>query len=116
MGFYDRDYYREPRSAGAAVGSLRMWSVSTWLIVLNVAVFLLDHLLGGMLTYLGYFSATTAIDMLQVWRFLTFQFLHAGVWHVFFNMLALYYFGPLVENFLGSRRFLAFYLICGIAG
>src|SRR6185503_5686995 len=38
------------------------------------------------------------------------------VGHLFFNMLGLYFFGPFIERYLGSRRFLAFYLLCGIAG
>jgi membrane associated rhomboid family serine protease len=65
---------------------------------------------------MGYFSAVKAIHHLQVWRFITYQFLHANVSHIFFNMLALYFFGPLIESYLGSRKYLAFYLLCGIAG
>ena len=48
--------------------------------------------------------------------FITFQFLHANGEHILFNMIALFFFGPLIESFLGARRYLAFYLICGIAG
>jgi hypothetical protein len=46
----------------------------------------------------------------------TFQFLHAGVMHLAVNMMSLYFFGPLVEDYLGQRRFIVFYLLCGIAG
>ena len=53
---------------------------------------------------------------LEVWRFIGFQFCHADLNHLIFNMIGLFFFGPIVERFLGSRRFLAFYLICGIAG
>lgn len=49
----------------------------------------------------------------QVWRYVTFQFLHAGLWHLLFNMLALYMFGSVLERQWGSSRFLAFYLTCG---
>lgn len=98
-----------------------MWSVTIWLIVLNVLVFVIDRLLGARWRYLpmatwGYFSAETAIQHLQLWRLITFQFLHASVGHLFFNMLSLYFFGPLVERYLGSRRFIVFYLLCGMAG
>jgi membrane associated rhomboid family serine protease len=115
MGLYDREYIRRPAD-GSAVGRLPALSVATWLIVINVAVFVLDRLGYGQLTLLGYFSADTAIYHLQVWRFITFQFLHANLSHIFFNMLALYFFGPMVESYLGRRRFLAFYLLCGAAG
>jgi rhomboid family protein len=115
MGLYDREYVRRPAD-GSSVGRLPVWSVSTWLIVINVAVFVLDGMLGRGFYRVGYFSAATAIWGLQVWRFITFQFLHANVSHIFFNMLSLYFFGPLVESYLGRRRFLAFYLLCGAAG
>jgi membrane associated rhomboid family serine protease len=115
MGFYDRDYYREPSPRGG-LAVFRMWSVTTWLIVINVAVFFLDPILGGVLGDFGYFSIGTAVFGFQVWRFITFQFLHANLSHIFFNMIGLYFFGPIVESYLGSRRYLAFYLISGIGG
>ena len=93
-----------------------MWSVTTWLIVINVVVYVLNGFSDDLVARWGYFSATTAIYDLQLWRFITFQFLHANLSHIFFNMLALYFFGPLIENYLGSRRYLAFYLLCGTAG
>jgi membrane associated rhomboid family serine protease len=65
---------------------------------------------------LGYFSLSTAIGNLEIWRFITFQFLHANVMHLAFNMFALFFFGPFIESFLGRRRFLAFYLLCGVGG
>ena len=95
---------------------MRMWSITTWLIVINVAVYFANNLTGGRLENWGYFSAETAIHGLQLWRFLTFQFLHASLSHILFNMIALYFFGPLVETYLGARRYLAFYLLCGMAG
>jgi membrane associated rhomboid family serine protease len=115
MGFADRDYSRAPYGGGR-MGNFSMWSVTTWLIAINVAVFLVDLALGGTLTDLGHFSLNMAVYHGQVWRFITFQFLHAGVQHIFLNMLGLYFFGPLIETYLGSRRYLAFYLLCGIGG
>ncbi len=134
MAYYDRDYYRDPaeaagRSANPFGQRLRMASFTTWLIIINVAVYVLDVLLVaaglgaetqigtlGPLQSIGYFSAETAVHSMQIWRFITFQFLHAGIGHLFFNMLALYFFGPMVEQYLGSRRFLGYYLLCGMAG
>ncbi len=66
---------------------------------------------------LGHFSTYMAFTELQFWRFVTFQFLHGNEIHLLFNMIGLYFFGPAVEQYLGSRkRFLAFYLTCGIFG
>lgn len=115
MGLYDRDYYRQP-SGGGGFGSFRAWSVTTWIIAINVAVFFLDAFSEHQLTYLGAFSISQAIWGLQLWRFITFQFLHAGVSHIFFNMLSLYFFGPIMEGYLGARKYIAFYLLCGIGG
>lgn len=111
MGIYDRDYYRDtPRTS-----ALPDWSITTWLIVINAVVFVLDQLLGGLLTVFGYFSIDTAVSHLQIWRFFTLQFLHYDIRHIVFNMLALYFFGPIVEPMLGPKRYLRFYLLCGIA-
>ncbi|MBX9738125.1 MAG: rhomboid family intramembrane serine protease [Phycisphaerales bacterium] len=64
----------------------------------------------------GHFSTAKGFFGLEVWRFVTFQFLHAGLIHLGFNLMGLYFVGYLVEDYLGSRRFLAFYLTCGIFG
>src|SRR5580704_14379715 len=97
MGFADRDYYRSaPRRS--EFGHVSTWSVTTWLIVINVAVFFLDAMVGRIvdsphpLTDWGDFSIDRAIRHFQIWRFITFQFLHAGIGHIFFNMLGLYIF------------------------
>ncbi len=50
------------------------------------------------------------------WTVVTYTFLHAGFGHLFFNMLALYFFGPQVELRLGGRAFLGLYFVSGIAG
>jgi len=50
------------------------------------------------------------------WTVVTYMFLHAGFMHFFFNMLALYFFGPRLEARLGGRRFIGLYLTSGVAG
>jgi membrane associated rhomboid family serine protease len=70
----------------------------------------------GFFDSIGYFS-TVRIAELEVWRFITFQFLHFDFMHLALNMIGLFFFGPIAERYLGSRRlFLAFYLTCGMAG
>ena len=73
----------------------------------------------------GYFSTARALyssdpvlgtSGFEVWRFVTYQFLHANLDHILFNMLTLFFFGGMVENYLGKKRYIAFYLLCGIAG
>ncbi len=181
MGITDRDYIRsKPRPAG--VGSVRVVSVNTWIIIINVAVFVLNNFVfqgvywdvaqqrqylpgvGSSLieraepdksqmrpradgTFVrplvvtapdgsgrrvqvgrevvqrmpiieafGHFSTGKFWSDGQVWRLITFQFLHANIWHIVFNMLGLWFVGGLVEQYLGARRYAVYYLTCGVFG
>lgn len=53
-------------------------------------------------------------DFFRPWQYLTYMFMHGSIEHILFNMLALWMFGYILENFWGTRRFLCFYLICGL--
>ena len=57
-----------------------------------------------------------ALIPMQPWTLITYMFLHGGLGHIGFNMLALYFFGSRVEARLGGRHFILLYLISGIAG
>ncbi|HEY7481717.1 MAG TPA: rhomboid family intramembrane serine protease [Gemmatimonadales bacterium] len=50
----------------------------------------------------------------EPWTFLSYMFVHAGLLHLLGNMLMLYVFGTAVENRLGSRTFILYYLLCGV--
>lgn len=50
----------------------------------------------------------------RVWQIITYMFLHGGWEHIFFNMFALFSFGPIVEYAIGQKRFLQLYFLCGI--
>jgi membrane associated rhomboid family serine protease len=50
----------------------------------------------------------------QVWQLITYQFIHANFTHILFNMFGLWMFGMEIENIWGSRKFLYFYLLCGV--
>lgn len=69
-----------------------------------------------LLTVRGAYSWYACFGEWQLWRLFTYQFLHAGAWHLIFNMWALFFFGYAVEAYMGGRRFLIFYLACGVAG
>lgn len=119
MGIEDRPYVRNREPGG--LGSLTSrFSVNTWIITINVAVFVI-MMVGGPATAQwftdhGYFSTYQLVPRLQFWRLVTFQFLHAGIMHVAMNMLGLWVFGGMVERHLGPRKYAAFYLVCGIFG
>ncbi|HTR82559.1 MAG TPA: rhomboid family intramembrane serine protease [Bacteroidota bacterium] len=50
----------------------------------------------------------------EIWQLFTYLFMHGGFTHLFFNMFALWMFGMELENTWGSRKFLTYYLICGV--
>jgi rhomboid family protein len=109
--------------AGGIGGRFGGGSVVMWLLGTNVVVFLLDGVLtSGVRTqsvspsYWGNFNLDQGLYGLQLWRWVTYQFLHRGFMHILFNMIGLYFFGPMLEKWWGSRRFLAFYLLCGVSG
>jgi len=87
------------------------------LIMINVIMLLAQMVIGSTLGYnlnglLGlYFPASESFKPLQI---LTHMFMHAGFWHLFFNMYALYIFGQVLENVWGPKRFLIYYLVCGL--
>lgn len=76
---------------------------------------IIDPLTGGRFTILFGLS-WTGIKHLLLWQFITYIFLHGGIFHIFLNMLGLFFFGPDTERAIGSVRFAVLYLACGILG
>lgn len=62
------------------------------------------------------FMLVPALILARPWTPITYMFLHGGFWHLAFNMIALYFFGPRVETRLGGKRFLQLYFASGISG
>lgn len=128
MGIYDRDYQRDtPSSGGGRVPRAQGISVTWWIIGVNIAVHILALTVfarnygngqWSLLHEYGHFSTYTGFQRLEVWRLVTFQFLHdpTNILHIVFNMFGLWVFGPIVEEALGRKKYLAFYLMCGICG
>ena len=84
-----------------------------WLIGANVALFVLQIVLPGITDLLG-LEPAAVVRQFEVWRLGTYMFLHAGIWHILFNMLALWMFGTELERIWGTRYFLKFYFVTGI--
>jgi membrane associated rhomboid family serine protease len=83
------------------------------LLIANVGIFLLQQL-GPVLT--SYMAFVPAEILLRPWTIISYMFAHGGFWHLFWNMLGLFFFGPPLEARWGSRDFLRFYFICGMGG
>jgi len=90
-----------------------------WLLISNTAVFVLCYLGGGAIqrhaSVLLALSAEAAIRHLLIYQVFTYMFVHFGTMHVLFNMLGLWFFGVPIEQAWGTRRFVRFYLYCGLA-
>jgi membrane associated rhomboid family serine protease len=88
------------------------------LIGANVAVFLVQWILVNLgITYLPStfgLEPQKVVAQLHVWQPATYMFLHAGIFHILFNMLALWMFGTDLEKTWGTRYFLKFYFVTGI--
>lgn len=103
--------------------SLRGPVVVHWLLLINILVFLLGFAMQvetsrGYLDVVQLYGAYRAYMCFQegeVWRLVSYQFLHANLGHIAFNMIALWFFGPPVEERFGHLRFLLYYLACGVA-
>jgi len=113
MGFAEREYSEEGNGGGMLPS---LTPVVKWLLILNVAIFLIDMFTRYSITRWGKFTIESALMEGHVWEFITFQFLHASAGHILFNGMGLYFFGPWMERWWGSRRFLIFYLLCGVGG
>lgn len=83
------------------------------LLIANVVVFALTESVRGVGAMLALHPRLVPE---QPWTPFTYMFVHAGLWHIFFNMLSLYFFGPRVEERLGSRRFIMLYILSGLGG
>lgn len=146
MGWQERDYAREPVGRhgprfGRGGGGLWGGSIVKRLLVANIAMFLLctltpsgrwiqgsdarlvpvrtpDGAVGvALVRQPGWFEMiTTQVLHGQVWRLVTSQYLHAGQFHIFANMIGLYFLGQALERVWGNKKFFVIYTVAGICG
>jgi membrane associated rhomboid family serine protease len=141
----DRDYMRQPAyDDGPGWGRLlktHNWSWTVVLLAVNILVYVVEcalspkpvlpqvYNLNILFSYLGqwltpnvpFFNDNLALslDGLKhgcVWQLLTYQFMHAGLLHIFFNLWVIYVFGRILEDVLGGRNFLLITLASGVLG
>ncbi|MFW6065267.1 MAG: rhomboid family intramembrane serine protease [Planctomycetota bacterium] len=119
MGIWDRPYMHNRQDRGGQFGGMggmrlampRPPSAVKLLLIINVAVFILQFVMRGVLEpVLG----VTAGGWWQAWRYVSFQFLHGDFGHILINMLFLYFLGTILERTWGTKRFVWFYLTCGV--
>jgi membrane associated rhomboid family serine protease len=105
---------------GVMMGSSGL-SVTKILIAINVVMFVIELAVGATtngreLVRLGGLVPAYVTVQHEYWRMLSVMFLHASLWHILFNMWALWVLGEYVETILGHVKFLVLYLVSGLAG
>ncbi len=91
-------------------------TVTKNLLLLNVIAFVASILLGGMgidlnnILGLHFFLS----EDFHLWQLVTYMFMHGGFMHILMNMFMLWMFGMVMENVWGGKKFLLYYMVCGI--
>jgi len=117
MSIYSRDYMRDDGPRGTS-GGPRTWSVVTWLLIINIAVYVLQHLIFYSPNANRNFLAMSieALTSWRLWTPLTYQFSHANLLHLLGNMLGLFFLGRMLLQLTNARHLLRIYLLGGFAG
>lgn len=103
--------YRD-RSTGYSFG----YGLTPWvkrLLIANLVVYLAMLALPVIGPWLALVPANT---LTRPWTLVTYMFVHGGFFHLFFNMIILFFFGPPLEGLWGGKEFLKFYLVAGLGG
>ena len=90
---------------------MQSWTIR--LIIANVVIFILSYAAPGIRQQ---FALVPAEILQYPWTLVTYMFLHADTFHLLFNMLGLFFFGPRLEAEMGGRDFLLLYFIAGMGG
>lgn len=82
------------------------------LLIINIIFFVGSAIFSGSTFFFGVFYPDS--PLFKIWQPITYMFMHGNLMHIFFNMFALVMFGSIIEQVLGNKRFLNYYLICGL--
>ena len=85
------------------------------LVIANVVVFFLTQVSPQLMNVLAFYPSVPGV-VLRPWTVVTYMFVHAGLMHIFFNMIVLFFFGPRLEERLGGRNFVWLYFLSGLGG
>ena len=84
------------------------------IIIINVLVYLMTSLKGNFM-YENFALFYPTSPFFHWWQPLTHMFMHGGFWHIFFNMYTLFIFGSVLERVWGTKKFLIYYFVTGLA-
>jgi uncharacterized protein len=113
----DRDYMRRaPPGRGSRQSGAYEWFTQNPVLVLiavNIVFFLATSIKGSLIETLG---LSPEFFLHQPWTIITSMFVHENIWHILFNMIALFFFGRVLLQIIGQNKFLLVYFIGGILG
>ncbi len=105
--------YPSPYASSFSFGPGPLSTALKALIGANVVMFIATALMPSLIPELG-LVPVSVVEQFRVWQLGTYMFLHGGVFHILFNMLALWMFGTELEHLWGTRYFLKFYFVTGV--
>ena len=106
-----RSYRPQPPFSGPSF----LHSAVGQIIVATVAMFFIQNMIPGVVKWLA-LTPRMVVEQLALWQLVTYALLHGGFWHLFFNLIVLYFVGNMVEGAWGRKRFLRYYIVCAIGG
>jgi len=113
-------YHSSGQYYGKKPGVFSGAPVTKWLMISCIAIYFIPLFMGDQMVLRvrghGAFTVETVLSKMQLWRVISYQFLHGGGVHIAMNMMGLFFFGRFFEETIGSRRYIGFYLISGIGG
>lgn len=113
MSLYYRDYLRDESKRPSGP---RNWSVVTRLLLINVLVFVANNLIFSNPNRRIFGLSIDSLTSLYLWTPITYQFLHASLWHLLSNMIGLYFLGNMLLSLVSPRQVVSIYLVGGLAG
>ena len=104
-------YYSYNNRGGGFLSSIP--TATRNIIIINVLVMIMTSLNGNMM-YEKFALFYPTSPFFRWWQPVTHMFMHGGFWHLFFNMYTLYFFGRVLEERWGAKKFLIFYFVTGL--
>ncbi len=104
-------YYSYNNRGGGFLSSIP--TATKNIIIINVLVMIMTSL-NGDLMYQKFALFYPTSPFFRWWQPVTHMFMHGGFWHLFFNMYTLYFFGRVLEERWGAKKFLIFYFVTGL--
>ncbi len=105
--------YSSPYASSFSFGPGPISTALKAIIGANVVMFVATSFVPSLTLYLGLLPVAV-VEHFWLWQLVTYMFLHGGIFHILFNMLALWMFGAELERTWGTRYFLKFYFVTGI--